>query len=98
MAGSFNCPFFDRISTPRPGRCGFLTAPDGLKKDVKSNNFLKLNDPEWKNGGLEEWKQLLIEVMRMLHSAFFPVILTHTKVWTILVSWALGFKSVSIFP
>ena len=30
--------------SPRPGRCGFLTAPEG-KKSVESNNFLKLNDP-----------------------------------------------------
>jgi len=42
-AEPFNSPFFDQIFTTRPGRFGFLTEPARLKKDVKPNNFLKLN-------------------------------------------------------
>jgi hypothetical protein len=38
--------FVDDFSPIRPGRFGFLTEPDPSKKDVKSNNFLKLNDPD----------------------------------------------------
>ena len=52
----FNCPFFDRILDPpgpvdavlrrtRPNATCIPNRTGSLKKDVKPDNFLKLNDP-----------------------------------------------------
>ena len=59
----FNSPFFDQIFTPGP--VGAVCNRTGsIKKDVKSNNFLKLNASEQINMTSGNFCGILIDIKK----------------------------------